>query len=78
MTQHPEKRLTWSDIPPPAPGAAKYLISPLTTRGYAVLKLSAEDGRRSTLEHKASDQAAFRAAIRLQKRENAAAKKGNL
>ena len=71
----PTKSLTWADLPKPSPGVARYSISPLTTRGYSVLAFAAEDGQRSTVEFQKTEQAAFRAAIRYQKRANANARK---
>lgn len=71
MTKHPEKILTWADLPKPVPGAATYSVSPKQTQGFAVLMFAAADGYRSTIEHKQSQQAALRCAIRYQKRENA-------
>lgn len=72
MPKHPPQMLNWSDLPQPVPGADRYSISACNTGGYHVIKFS-PTSERATVEHRPSQQAAFRAAIRLQKRANFAA-----
>ncbi|MFC3724450.1 hypothetical protein [Neoaquamicrobium sediminum] len=64
MSQHPEKKLTVDDIPVAINGAACFGIQACATGGFDVTV----DGRR--LDHKSSEQAALREAIRRQKRAN--------
>lgn len=71
MTQHPDKNLKPSDIPQAVHGAALYIVEAARTGGHNVIMIEM-DGHRSVVEHKSSDQAALRIAVRLQKRENAA------
>lgn len=74
MTKHPEKRLTLSDMPVAVAGAARYTIRFCLTGGVDVVMIPTE-GLWSCVDHKPTEQAAFRSAIRLQKRENAAVTK---
>jgi hypothetical protein len=70
MTKHPEKDLKPSDIPEPVHGAARYKAERCQTGGFNVIMISTEG--RDVIDHKSSEQAALRVAIRFQKRENAA------
>lgn len=73
MTKHPEKILTFSDIPPRVDGAARYTISSqVRTGGYDVIMFDTEAKRSFVVERKGTQQAALRAAIRWQRKENAA------
>lgn len=70
MTKHPTKDLKPSDIPEAIHGAARYVVQPCATGGHNVVMISTEG--RDVIDHKSSEQAALRVAIRIQKRENAA------
>lgn len=70
MTKHPEKDLKASDIPEPIHGAARYVVEKSRTGGHNVIMIS--DEGRDVIEHKSSEQAALRVAVRIQKRENTA------
>lgn len=70
MSQHPEKDAKPSDIPQPVHGAARYIVEACRTGGHNVVMLSGH--HRDVIDHKSSEQAALRVAIRIQKRENTA------
>lgn len=70
MTQHPEKRLSADDIPAAINGAPSYSIRACATGGFDIFV----DG--CWFDHRPSEQAALREAIRRQKRANRAGGKG--
>ncbi len=71
MTQHPEKRLTLSDIPARVPGGNRYTLRYVPTGGVDIIEIPGGEGLARCVDHKPNEQSAIRAAIRLQKRANA-------
>lgn len=68
MTKYPEKKLTSDDIPAAVWNRASFSVRERRTGGWEIVRKL--DCNVSCVDHKSSQEAAIREAIRLQKREN--------
>jgi hypothetical protein len=76
MTKHPAEFLDLSDIPAAIAGAAQCRIAERDPRGFDWdVLMKSTDGDSRVVDFKPNRQSALRAAIRWQKRENAAVAK---